>query len=155
MKFKKIIISTMIASMIASGSVFATPTNVSSVHPEQQLLNLNDNPNYVLVYSNVGIGYYLDIASIVIKQNDAKGRYWAQNIISVNQKTGEFSAPITQFYYYDRTDNSDNATKMYNSSRESWEVIQPFDPRSQVQLESRGYYLGYLFAFQKGNPKES
>lgn len=154
-KIKKMMATMMIATALGTGTAFATPTNTNSVVPKQQLMNLSDNPNYVLIYSNVGIGYYLDVTSITIKQDDDKGRYWAQNVIPVNQKTGQWSNPITQFYYYDRKDETASATKMYDTSRKEWEVIEPFDPRSTVQLECRGYYLGYLFAFQKGNPEES
>lgn len=135
----------VIAVTIPNISYAATPAKTTT----QYLMNLDENPNYVLVWSHLGIGYYLDISSIDIKQNDFKGRYWAQNLVEVNMKTNEVGKYITQFYFYDRTTL---ATKKYNSSDKEWETIQTYDPREASQISSRGFSIGYMFAFQGGNP---
>lgn len=145
LKYVLLVMMTMVLLGFPNTSFASNPPRTSTNY----LMNLDDNPNYVLVYSHMGFGYYLDITSINIKQNDAKGRYWAQNLVEVNMITNEVGKNITQFYYYDRTDGS---TKKYNSSNDEWETIETYDPREAVQIESRGFSIGYLFAFQGGNP---
>ena len=153
MNLKKIaeigILGAMVAVSPIVGNTAYAETSSAPKTNNNYLMNLDQNPNYVLVYSHLGIGYYLDISSINIKQNDAKGRYWAQILVEVNMKTNEVGKYITQFYYYDRTDG---ATKKFNDSNKEWETIETYDPREAVQIESRGFSIGYLFAFQGGNP---
>ena len=155
---KKNIMKTVIAGIAVCGTIaFGNPNTTYAeeatvqqrINVPQRLMNLYDNPNYVLIYENMGIGYYLDINSIVIKKNDEHMRFWAQNIIPINMKTGEYGNPSTIFYAFDR---DKEYTERYNSDTQNWEVFQPFDCRKENQVEARAYSIGYIFAFQGGNP---
>lgn len=123
--------------------------NYKPVTKQQYILNLDNNPNYVLIYSKLGIGYYLDIQSIVVKENDSVMRWWSQAICSVNMETKQVGEYKIQSYSYDRTNGN---TNMYNYSTKSWETIETYDPRESVQVESRGFSIGYIYAFQGGYP---
>lgn len=151
MSLKKCIAITLITGSLFSASFAeATPTMTQAVSVPQELMNPNDNSNYVLVWTHLGSKYYIDISSIVIKQNDAKMRWWAENIVELN-KNGEYVSQFSREFCFDRTNGN---TRMWNYNTTRWENLETYDCRSTSQVEARAYNLGYIFAFQGGNPLE-
>ena len=150
MSLKKCIAITLITGSLFSASFAeATPTMTQAVTIPQELMNPNDNPNYVLVWTHLGSKYYVDLSSIVVKQNDDKMRWWAENVVEL--KNNEYVAQFPREYCYDKTTKN---TRQWNYNIGRWENINPFDTNTRVQFEVRAYNLGYLFAFQGGNPIE-
>ena len=149
---KKMIASVLAAGILSFGApAYATPTNVHSVSAPQEHMNIFDNPNYILVQSHLGKGWYLDVSSIVNKSFD--GEYaWSQNIVEVdivNQKvTGAYK---TQTYRYN---DESMKFKYLNTKNGEWVDFDPFDIRERNQLDSRGFSLGFMSLFQGGNPVE-
>lgn len=160
MKLKKVIAIALSAATIASVGVgceaakkaSATPTMVQAVAVPQMLMNLDGNPNYLLVWNHVGTRFYIDLSSIIVKQNDSKMRWWAQNIIEVNE-SGKYIGQFTQEFCYDRTMDKNN-TRQWNPDNRTWEVLDTYETNSRYQADARSYKLGYIFAFQGGNPVE-
>lgn len=149
---KKMIISAMVAGILSFGvHAYAMPTNVYHVFAPQEKMNIFDNPNYILVQSHMGKGWYLDVSSIINKSSN--GEYaWSQNIVEVdivNQiVTGEYK---TQSYRYD---DRNMKFKYLNTENGEWVDFDPFDIRERNQLNSRGFSLGFMSLFQGGNPVE-
>lgn len=151
MSLKKCIAITLITGSLFSFSpVEATPTMVQSVSVPQELMNPNENPNYVLVWTHLNSKYYIDLASIVVKENDDKIRWWAENIVELN-KNGEYVGQFPREYCFDRTNDN---TRMWNAKMRVWETFGSYNCESLNQLDARAFNLGYLFAFQGGNPVE-
>ena len=159
MKLKKSIAIALCATTLVSFGVMceasdkkasATPTRTQAVDVPQYLMNLDSNPNYVLVWHHLDTNYYIDLSSVVVKQNDDKIRWWAQNIVEIDN-TGKYIKQFPREFCYDRT--TDN-TRQWNYSTKSWENLFTYDTISRNQLEARAYNLGYIFAFQGGNPVE-
>lgn len=151
MKIKKCITIALVAGSIFSVNFAeATPTNCQTVSVPQELMNPNENPNYLLVWTHLGSKYYIDLASIIVKQNDDKISWWAENIVELN-KNNEYKNQFAYEFCYDKTTQ---ITEVWNSEARKWEYLNTFDRRSQNQLEARAYNLGYIFAFQGGNPVE-
>lgn len=151
MNIKKCIAVALVAGSIFSiSSAEATPTMHQAVSVPQYTMNPNENANYVLVWSHLNSKYYIDLASIVVKENNAKMRWWAENIVELN-KNNEYVNQFPREYCYDRTNGN---TRMWNYGTGRWENLETYDCRSTNQLEARSYNLGYIFAFQGGNPVE-
>lgn len=152
----KMNIKQSIAIALVAGSIFsvpsaeATPTMVQSVSVPQELMNPNENPNYVLVWTHLDSKYYIDLSSIVVKENDSKIRWWAENIVELN-KSGEYVGQFLKNYCFDRTNDN---TRMWNTRTGVWESFGTYNCESLNQLDARAFNLGYLFAFQGGNPIE-
>jgi hypothetical protein len=156
---KSIAIALCVSSIISIGvsseaakKASATPTMVQAVAVPQMNMNLDGNSNYVLVWNHIGTRFYIDLASIVVKENDDKMRWWGQNIIEVNEK-GEYIGQFTQEFCYDRTMDYNN-TRQWNPDTRKWEVLDTYETNSRYQADARAYKLGYIFAFQGGNPVE-
>lgn len=149
-------IKNCIAVALVTGSLFsfsfaeATPTMAQSVSVPQELMNPNENPNYVLVWTHLDSKYYIDLSSIVVKENDSKIRWWAENIVELN-KNGEYVRQFLKNYCFDRTNDN---TRMWNTRTGVWESFGTYNCESLNQLDARAFNLGYLFAFQGGNPIE-
>lgn len=159
MKLKKSIAIALCATTLVSFGVMceaadkkasATPTKVAAVTVPQYPMNLDQNPNYVLVWHHLDTNYYLDLSSIIIKENDDKMRWWGQNIVEVDNN-GKYIKQFLKEYCYDRT--IDN-TRQWNPATRQWENLFTYDTNSRNQLEVRAYNLSYMFAFQGGNPVE-
>jgi hypothetical protein len=131
----------------------ATPTMVQGVTIPQVLMNPNENANYVLIWHHFDSGYYIDLSSIVIKENDDL-KWWAQNIVEINDK-GAYINQFTQEFCFDETvDKSYANTRQWDKNTRKWENLNIFDTRSRYQVDARGFSLGYIYAFQGGNPVE-
>lgn len=160
MNLKKIIIAGMVGATVlsmgmngeAAKKASATPTMTQSVTVPQMRMDLDGNTNYLLVWNRMGTRFYIDLSSIVVKQNDDKMRWWAQNIIEVNEE-GKYLGQSTQEFCCDRTMDHD-FTRQWNPDNRTWEVLNPYETNSRYQNDARAYNLGYIFAFQGGNPVE-
>jgi hypothetical protein len=160
MKLKKIIAIALSAATIASVGISAEAadkkdngrdmTMRQAVIMAQMPMNLDGNTNYLLVCNHSGIRFYIDLASIVIKEDDDKMCWWAQNIIEVNDE-GKYVGQFTQEFCYDRTMDKKN-TRQWNGDNRTWEVLDTYETNSRYQADARAYKLGYIFAFQGGNP---
>ena len=155
MKLKKLIAIALCGAAIAAynGEAQATPTMVQSVHVPQELMNAEGNNNYVLVWQHLGTKFYIDLTSIVVKEND-NVRWWAQNIIELDEN-GKYLGQFTQEFCLDMTSKKlyEN-TKQWNADTKQWESLNTYDTKSRNQADARAFNLGYMFAFQGGNPIE-
>lgn len=150
---KKVLAATLLG-MSLMNPVGATPTMVQSVHTPQMLMNVENNANYVLLWHHMDSNFYLDLSSIVVKENDDL-RWWAQNVVEIDEN-GKYIKQYTQEFCLDTTvkKDVDAVTRQYNRDTKKWENMDSYDIRSRYQVESRGFNIGYLFAFQGGNPIE-
>lgn len=150
---KKVLAATLLG-MSLMNPVGATPTMVQSVHAPQMLMNVENNANYVLLWHHMDSNFYLDLSSIVVKENDDL-RWWAQNVVEIDEN-GKYIKQYTQEFCLDTTvkKDVDAVTRQYNRDTKKWENMDSYDIRSRYQVESRGFNIGYLFAFQGGNPIE-
>ena len=153
-KVKKLLATTLLGMSLMSPMVSATPTMTQAVNAPQMSMNANDNTNYVLIWHHLDSSFYIDLASIVIKENDDL-KWWAQNVVELDEK-GNYVKQYTQEFCLDTTvkNDVDAVTRMWNKDTKKWENINSFDTRSRYQAESRGFNIGYMFAYQCGNPVE-
>ena len=154
---KKKLVATVLCglSLGLMNPIEATPTMVQAVYAPQMSMNASDNTNYVLVWHHLDSSFYIDLASIVIKENDEL-KWWAQNVVELD-KEGNYVKQYTQEFCLDTTvkKDVDALTRMWNPDTKKWENINTFDTKSRSQVESRGFNIGYVFAFQGGNPIEN
>ena len=151
MKIKNYITTALVVSSIFSFSYTeATPTMTQAVSIPQELMNPNENSNYLLVWSNLGSKFYLDLSSIIIKENDDKIRWWAVNVVELN-KEGEYVRQFPREFCYDRTTDK---TKMWDYNAKEWDEFFAYSTKTRIQLEARAFNLSFIFAFQGGFPLE-
>lgn len=149
-------IKNYITTALVVGSIFsfsyteATPTMTQAVSIPQELMNPNENSNYLLVWSNLGSKFYLDLSSIIIKENDDKIRWWAVNVVELNKK-GEYVRQFPREFCYDRTTDK---TKVWDYNAKEWDEFFAYSTKTRTQLEARAFNLSFIFAFQGGFPLE-
>lgn len=152
MKLKKCIATALVAGSIFSFNFAeATPTNCQAVSVPQELMNPNENPNYLLVWTHLGSKFYLDLSSIIVKENDDKIRWWAVNVVELN-KSNEYVNQFAREFCYDRTNDH---TRQWDYNAKEWDDLFTFSTKTRTQLEARAFNLSYIFAFQGGNPIEN
>lgn len=151
MKIKNYITTALVIGSIFSFSYTeATPTMTQSVSIPQELMNPNENSNYLLVWSNLGSKFYIDLSSIVVKRDDDKIRWWAVNVVELNKK-GEYVRQFPREFCYDRTTDK---TKMWDYNAKEWDEFFAYSTKTRIQLEARAFNLSFIFAFQGGFPLE-
>lgn len=151
MKIKNYITTALVVGSIFSFSYAeAIPTMTQSVTVPQELMNPSENSNYLLVWSDLGSKFYIDLSSIVVKQNDDKIRWWAVNIVELN-KNGDYVKQFPKEFCYDRTTDK---TKVWDSGSREWDEFFAYTTKQRVQLEARAFNLSFIFAFQGGFPLE-
>lgn len=151
MKIKNCIaVALVTGSLFSFSSVEATPTMTQAVTVPQEVMNPSENSNYLLVWSNLGSKFYIDLSSIVVKENDDKMRWWALNIVELN-KDGDYVKQFPKEFCYDRTTDK---TKVWDSGSREWDEFFAYTTKQRVQLEARAFNLSFIYAFQGGFPVE-
>ena len=151
MKIKNCIaVALVTGSLFSFSSAEATPTMTQAVIIPQEIMNPNENSNYLLVWSNLSSKFYIDLSSIIVKENDDKIRWWALNIVELN-KNNAYVGQFPREFCYDRTNDH---TRVWDYNAKEWEDFFAYSTKSRMQLDARAFNLSYIFAFQGGNPVE-
>lgn len=137
---KKLFLLFLVVVAITFGPA-TVPEGMPQVSAQQQYWN--GDTNYPMVYGHMGVTWYLDASSVVVKQDVYEGqdidRIWAENIISV----AEDGNAKTHTYWY-----RDNCGTMYfHRDDADWQEFDPFSYYGTMQVVVNGCKLGWRIAF--------
>lgn len=108
---------------------------------------LNGDTNYVLLYGHQGVSYYLDLSSVVAKQQDSVAHAFAQNVVTVAD--GNITDTKTYWYYQARNSDDDFEAFVSNDGK-NWRRFKVNDFTGAMAVVVTGFRYGFAEAFGYG-----
>lgn len=139
---KKILVSLCMAAVLLTGG--AVVTDFFPTAQAEYARYYNGDANYPLVYGHQGVAWYLDKSSAVVKKDDAEGKTFACNVITVNEN-GNISGVKTYWYY--KATSDDMGTAYSSSDGQSWQSFDVGSTAGYMQVLVKTFKMGWYAAF--------
>lgn len=109
---------------------------------------LNDDVNYPLVYGHMGIGFYLDESSIIVKEKNRKNGFviFAENIISFNVDENKIEKTYTVWFNEPAKREAFNVAYVSNNG-DSWKMFYIDDTHGYNMSTRNSFLLGWKTIF--------
>ena len=125
---------------------------ISHVQAYQYDKYLNGDTNYPLLHGHMGVAWYLDKSSVVVKQDDAIAHKFAENIIMVSADKDYSLISTATLWFCQRMKREEFFEAYVRSTKGEWRNFQVDSPYGADQVIVNAFKLGWKEAFRVSWP---